>query len=392
MKFHKLILLIILIIVTIPFACKKCEQEPLFDERYEQLPINKLQVIGSHNSYRLRTDDSIFAFVQSIQNLLPAGLTPEAWDYTHITLPEQFSQYAIRSIELDIYPDPNGGLFYHRFGYSFVGRPTASNEPELLQRGYKVLHIPDFDFETNYLTFKSALYSLKQWSDTHPTHIPIFVLIESKEESVLDYINIPGLTETLDFTPALADSIDVEIQQVFGANSNKIFTPDALRGNYTTVKQAVENANWPTLQQMRGKIIFIMEGPAVDDYEANHPNLANRMMFTYGSPNEPETAFVLQNSAKTDLQRIQQHVRNGYIVRTRADSDTEEARNGDYSTMNAAFASGAQIISTDYYQADYRADTSQVWTDYKVQFPEQAPARVNPLFNDALRLFGGIKE
>ena len=37
------------------------------------------------------------------------------------------------------------------------------------------------------------------------------------------------------------------------------------------------------------------------------------------------------------------------MVRTRADADTREARLQDYSRLEAAIESGAQLISTDYY-------------------------------------------
>ena len=34
-------------------------------------------------------------------------------DYGHPTLEVQFSQYGIRQIEIDVYHDPEGGLFYN---------------------------------------------------------------------------------------------------------------------------------------------------------------------------------------------------------------------------------------------------------------------------------------
>jgi hypothetical protein len=41
-----------------------------------------------------------------------------------------------------------------------------------------------------------------------------------------------------------------------------------------------------------------------------------------------------------------------YIVRTRTDVETMQARTNDYSMFNAAIKSGAQILSTDYYVPD----------------------------------------
>ena len=69
----------------------------------------------------------------------------------------------------------------------------------------------------------------------------------------------------------------------------------------------------------------------------------------------------------------------GYIVRTRADADTEEARSGDTGPRDLAISSGAQFVSTDYYVADARADTSEGWTDYSVSLPGNFIARENPV-------------
>jgi hypothetical protein len=51
-----------------------------------------------------------------------------------------------------------------------------------------------------------------------------------------------------------------------------------------------------------------------------------------------------------------------FIVRTRSDAGTIEARNNDYRRFNAAWQSGSQIISTDYYKPDKR------FSDYQVKF------------------------
>ena len=41
-------------------------------------------------------------------------------------------------------------------------------------------------------------------------------------------------------------------------------------------------------------------------------------------------------------------MQSGYVVRTRADGDTKEARANDTGPRDAALASGAQWVSTDY--------------------------------------------
>jgi hypothetical protein len=55
------------------------------------------------------------------------------------------------------------------------------------------------------------------------------------------------------------------------------------------------------------------------------------------------------NNPKDDGGKIREMVKKGYMVRTRADADTKEARANDRSGFVAACASGAQIITTDYY-------------------------------------------
>ena len=70
--------------------------------------------------------------------------------------------------------------------------PARPNSPELIEPGLKILHFPDIDFNTNYLTFKRALSIIKKWSNEHPNHFPIFILIEAKDEGVTD--KIPLLT------------------------------------------------------------------------------------------------------------------------------------------------------------------------------------------------------
>jgi len=66
-------------------------------------------------------------------------------------------------------------------------------------------------------------------------------------------------------------------------------------------------------------------------------------------------------------------VQQGYMVRTRADADTEQSRSGDTTRRDAAFASGAHFISTDYPVPD------PDFTDYQVTMPGGNIARCNPV-------------
>jgi len=378
------------------FSFSSCKKDPPLNNEIkwtstDSLKINQLQVIGSHNSYRLHTYQPMYNFVQNISGLLPPEYDPNGWDYTHLPLDQQFSDYGIRSVELDIYNDPAGGLFYTRRANGLINEPLASGIPELLNPGMKILHVPDFDYMTNYYTFVSALTAIKNWSDAHPRHIPIIIHIEAKNDGV----SLPGflLTVPLDFDAAAADAIDVEIKSVFGQNLDKVITPDKLRGSYSTLSEAAENSAWPMLGDARGKIIFVMQGQAVEPYLAGHPVLENRAVFLYSDAGNPETAFVILNDAVIDEAEIQQTVAAGYMVRTRSDANTDEARTGDYSGMNAAFESGAQIISTDYYRPDPRGVAGDSgWTNFQVRFPNNELARINPVSAADKQGIGEIKE
>jgi hypothetical protein len=59
-------------------------------------------------------------------------------------------------------------------------------------------------------------------------------------------------------------------------------------------------------------------------------------------------------------------------VRTRADADTVQARAGDTSLFDAALASGANFISTDF-------PSPHPETGYVVEMPGGEPARCNPV-------------
>ena len=79
-----------------------------------------------------------------------------------------------------------------------------------------------------------------------------------------------------------------------------------------------------------------------------HPSLTGRLVFVNAEPGTPEAAAMFRNNAEDPS--IPGLVKKGYIIRTRADSDTKEARANDYTHFKKAQASGAQIITTDYYK------------------------------------------
>ncbi|MFN8284512.1 MAG: Ca2+-dependent phosphoinositide-specific phospholipase C [Chitinophagales bacterium] len=375
-----------LFIFSLLISCKK---EDDTNARLAQTPdqteinklrLNQIQTLGSHNSYHLRMNDKLFSFLTTINFVLPNEYKVEGLDYEHEPLLDQLNKYKLRSFEIDIYADPTGGRFYNQQGNIFAGIPVESGINELKEPGFKVLHIPDIDYRTQFYTFKSMLSTLKAWSDVHPNHLPITLLIETKEATVGDVLGFLGFTTAIKFTPALCDDIDTEIKSVFGDNLDKVITPDKVRGTYPTLESAVLAHNLPTIGESRGKFIFCMLGAAKADYLQGHPSLQNRAMFVFSSRGRPEAAFLQFDDSRKKTDSLLQAIRAGYLVRTRADEPSNQNLTGDYTMQNAAFANGAQVISTDYYRPDPRSvNYPSKYKPYSCKFPNGDIARINPI-------------
>jgi hypothetical protein len=88
----------------------------------------------------------------------------------------------------------------------------------------------------------------------------------------------------------------------------------------------------------------------------------------------PAAAYLTLNDPLKEADRIRRAVQAGFVVRTRADADTAEARVNDVRKREAALASGAQYISTDYLWPDPRFPGG-----YQVRLPNGAAAICNPV-------------
>lgn len=366
-------------IISLSASCEDEEITPGCEEKIENLKSNEIQVLGSHNSYRLSPPAEIMAFVNSAVDMLPDGFDPGSWDYNNSTMDAQLNIFGIRCIELDVYRDPAGGLFYNRIGNAFVGQNIESGIPELQEPGLKVLHFPDFDYNSHFLTFKDALQYLKSWSSQFPNHLPFTVLVEAKEDSPDIMLPGMGLTATIPFVNNSVEEIENEIIEVFGEGSDNVFKPDDLRKDHPSLRSAVMNKEWPTLKEARGKITFVLMARkgVIDEYVDASPKMENRMMFVFADADSDEAAFLNINDPVSKFQEINDFVLDGFIVRTQADSDTYEARDRNYERMNLAFDSGAQIICTDYYMVDQRFASDSNWSDYHVSFPDNQLALIN---------------
>ncbi|MFM7683295.1 MAG: Ca2+-dependent phosphoinositide-specific phospholipase C, partial [Bacteroidota bacterium] len=317
---------------------------------HDSTRLNEIRVLASHNSYKKKPDSKVLRFLYRFKKQLGASNDPIQLDYGHLLLSEQFDKYGVRGIEIDINYDPKGGLYSKRKLNLFVpGIRQRVKDKRMNEPGFKVLHIADVDYETNYLTFKDVLNELKKWSENHPNHTPLFVNIEAKGSNPGDeskFLRKLGFKKAIQFDSLAYQELDQELFSVLSQST--IFSPSNLKGNYSSIQRRIESENWPRVSDCLGKIIFILEGNNEQIYRQNpyqHP------MFVYGNSTNEHTAFVLRNDPIGNENEILELTKN-FIVRTRSDAGTIEARNNDYTRFNSAWKSGAQIISTDYYRPD----------------------------------------
>jgi len=336
-------------------------------EKFTGLPLNKIQMIGSHNSYKPGIEPALFSIISKMDSARAAAL-----QYGHIGLKEQLNM-GLRNLELDVVHDPVGGRYNKPMGLEWLQLSAVVAEPydtagDLKKPGLKVLHVPDVDFRSEHLLFIDCLMALLEWSKQNPGHLPVIVTINAKDGFE------KGLTPLLPFGPSALDSIDLEIRQIF--SSEKLITPDFIRGTYSSLAERIFKNGWPALEKLAGRFLFVLDetGQKRTDYKHGHPALKERVMFVNEPDGNAEAAVMIINDPQKDGTLIGEMIRKGYLVRTRADANTVEARENNYQRFKAAIESGAQIITTDYY-----LPSKFFHSPYKVVFPGGGFVRKNPV-------------
>lgn len=330
--------------------------------------VNQLQSFGTHNSYKIAIPPAELALI--------AERNPDAaitLDYSHRPIAEQLDLGA-RQLELDPSDDPEGGLYATPLARRMLEQRGQTPDPYDLsvmrQPGIKVIHIADIDYRSHCLLFVDCLKQVKAWSDANPAHTPILIMINPKSSGV----SWDGAARVRPWGRDAFDRMDAEIRSVF--SGERMITPDDVRGSHATLREAVLAGGWPKLGQARGKVIFAIDlSPEANaPYAEGHPSLRGRVAFMTARPDAPEAAYFTMNDPERQFDEIRQRVREGFLIRTRADADTREARAGAVARRDAALASGAQFISTDYMQPDPRFDTG-----YTAVLPDGAKTRCNPV-------------
>lgn len=283
---------------------------------FDALRYDELQVVATHNSYNLAP-----TWLQTeVIRLVEPG-EADALQYAHPTLTEQLDA-GIRSFELDARWD--GERFWS------VHVPLVGNRATA----------PDLAL---------GLEEIALWSQRNPDHLPISIMIEVKSDySYLD----PRLR---DFDAAAADALDALVAEQLG---ERLFAPGELAGGA-----------WPTVGELRDRVLlYFGDDERVRElYLDGHPGLTGRSLFTSSKTGAADARFAIVDDPSDP--RVASALTDGVIVRTRADADLATGAR----QREAALASGAQIISTDFPPS-----TPQEGTGYLVAFPDGTLARAVP--------------
>lgn len=279
---------------------------------------DRVQSIATHNSYALAPN--------ALQSLVLGVIEPgesERLAYNHPPLWDQL-ELGVRSLELDVRVHSDGAL-----------RNT---------------HVPLIANASNAPDFALGLEEIALWSESHPGHLPITVLVEFKSDyAFLD----PSLAEWSQDTVPL---VDTAVGDAFG---ERLLSPGELEGEA-----------WPRVGQLRDRVMVIMHpGEVVGDYESL-PGEGRTMFVASASGMQSGVSgprFVVHN--EPDSAPIADLIESGAVVRTRADADLER----DAARRDRAFDSGAQIVSTDF-----PGSVPDVAGGYSVVFAEGALARIDP--------------
>lgn len=310
------------VLVLLALGCGSTTDEgevsgpPEFDyPQDETLRLHHLQMKATHNSYHVEKEGNT--------------LTP--WRYTHAPLDVQLADQGVRALELDLHYDSDGDLFV-------------------------VSHVPLFDDLSNCPDLAACLGLVASWSSANPAHHPLVVQLEIKGT----------LTETKleEYIAKLETTIESVLPR------ERLVTPDDVRGDAPSLREAVLEEGWPTLKESRGKVLFFVDdsGSFREAYTRSLTSLDGRLMFIDSSPEHPFAAVRVLNDPIARRDEIESSVQAGFLVRTRADGDVERQEG----QIEAALESGAHIISTDFPVAvEGGLDPLEI--------PGGTPSRCNPL-------------
>ncbi len=195
--------------------------------------LTDLQYVGSHNSYHTGFAASEATLLKQLNPALFAAL-----DYRHPPLTQQLDD-GVRQLELDVFADARGGRYAHPAIDAQIAKaglpPAPASAPAgvMDKPGFKVMHVQDVDQRSNCQPLIACLQQVRSWSRQHPGHVPIFILLETKQAPV--ELGFPSV-QPEPFDAGTMDALDAELRSVF--RPGEYVSPDQVRGNAGTLNAA----------------------------------------------------------------------------------------------------------------------------------------------------------
>ena len=178
---------------------------------------------------------------------------------------------------------------------------------------------------------------------------------------------MPGATQPLPFDAEAFAALDAEIRAVF--QPDELITPDQMKGaRQSAGSGAVRRLAQAGRSARQGDVPAGRQAEKTDLYAGPAKSLQGRPMFIATDEKSPLASFICIDDPVKDQARIAGDVAAGFMVKTRADADTREAREGETARRDAAFASGAQIVATNFLMPDKKIG------DYQVNLARRAPS------------------
>jgi hypothetical protein len=328
---------------TPSFKARACDEHCSRKWMDTNLRMDQVQVVGTAQSYKQRPDSALMGLIR-----MGGKRDAEALDFALPSLEAQLDS-DVRALQFDVAYDPQGGAYKNPAGASMAMDLLPDDYIKAMSKpGFKVIHVLDVDYQSSCLALADCLGRVSAWSKAHPRHLPIVISLKTNDSKT----PMPGATKPLACEEAALNALDGEIRAAFA--TSQIITPDQLQGNHASLRDAALAHAWPKLGAARGKVIFVLDDSAAKAklYQGDRKSLEGRAMFIAADETSPLAAFVAIPDPVKDGGRIQAALRSGFIVSTRADEDTREARENNTARRDAAFASGAQIIQTNFAAAD----------------------------------------
>lgn len=296
-----------------------CDEQKFADFDIEKaksdgIRMNEIVVLGTHNSYQFKATAPKRALMRTLQ-IISLGAVENKAIFEMDTFTEQLEQ-GVRNLEIDI--------------------ETVDNKKDI---SFTVTHDPVLDNVSSAYNLEKALEEVLLWSENNPGHLPVYLLIEPKD-------NVPSINNMKNFNVKYALELDNLLYNTLG---DKLFTPEQVMGDFDNFETMRNADSWPTLEKSLEKIIVLLHPCEVtEDYIDVDPTIKTQKMFPmlrFDNIDKPYASFILENDPATATINKEKTVKeNNLMVRTRADDYPDFSDERYAATKNC----GSHIITTDY--------------------------------------------